>query len=890
MIFESFVGRERELALLNARREETLRTRRGSIVSITGAPGIGKSRLLREFRAGSGRNVASGSARARDGASLPYGTWESLLAAITVPQRPALTTVLEKARESANPDAVASADERVAAIINALCTIARAAGGLSLVIDDVQFCDRASLEALHVLADRIEDHPIVLVLAMRNLDSSRDLSRVTALARIERLAETHIRLLPLADEHLAPILALSLPPESIAPVLQLAEGFPFAAEELGRAAATRSSLSEGIPLSLSGAILERLERLPAIAREIIIRAAVLGRDFALEDLAHVVDASEADVLAALRSARDEQLIAEHTDSASGTFRFRHALTREALYRTLLRVEATRLHTAVADRLEAHAPDRIAEIAFHRWSAADAVRAPGACAAAGQRALTLGAPSDAIEQFIRALSFDPLEAEFIARVGTEASRLCRMLFREEEAYAIARAARLRVDPARGPFAAFNLLLQEAQQAARILKYDETERLFNSAEQILDEVPASLAERDARAALAESRAIVAISQGRHAGAREQFALATSLDTTIGRSDVLEVIRALLLFEDGKIDASLATFEHFLANETRPKNLAVGALKLAYAHWYLGRLGDARVAAVRMGQIARQHGLHGVVPTANAFVHLIDATQGQFGDALDHLATQPPVEPTTRLILPTLRANLSTWTGRAENAHLVRDLETIGPSHVNATLFAGAMIWLYNADAGTAGATIVRFLSSRDRYAFDFEDAAIAFGDANTARERIERLELLAQNPDHRAAHAYARLGRARLAERAAQSIEAARCGREAASAFAALNFPIQRARAAWIARDYDEASDVLTRLGATAELARLRGETVEAKAASKNTLSRREEQVARAAASGASVKEIALDLGIGARTVETHLQNAYAKLNIRTRLELARCFAD
>ena len=80
-------------------------------------------------------------------------------------------------------------------------------------------------------------------------------------------------------------------------------------------------------------------------------------------------------------------------------------------------------------------------------------------------------------------------------------------------------------------------------------------------------------------------------------------------------------------------------------------------------------------------------------------------------------------------------------------------------------------------------------------------------------------------------------------------------------------------------------VLLAIGATDELARLSGRSAEAKTKSVVGLSRREEQVARAAAGGASLKAIALDLSISARTAETHLQNAYAKLDVRTRLELA-----
>ncbi|MBV9440656.1 MAG: hypothetical protein JOZ24_11750 [Candidatus Eremiobacteraeota bacterium] len=149
---------------------------------------------------------------------------------------------------------------------------------------------------------------------------------------------------------------------------------------------------------------ERLAPLPARDREIILRAAAIGRRFDVALLAELTQSSTRRVTAALRAASRLQVIAP-LHRSGGWFEFRHALTREAVYEELVALELRSLHGAIGAALERLQPQRRADLedlAYHWWAAADPIRGAHYNEAAGDRATAVHAIEQALDYYQRAL--------------------------------------------------------------------------------------------------------------------------------------------------------------------------------------------------------------------------------------------------------------------------------------------------------------------------------------------------------------------------------------------------------------------------------------------------------------------------------------------------------
>src|SRR5947208_2184910 len=156
------------------------------------------------------------------------------------------------------------------------------------------------------------------------------------------------------------------------------EGNPFVLEELLKAALDRGDifLTAGgwdrkaihqlrLPQTVKQAILLRVERMSEEQADILRAAAVLGRSFDYRMLVGVSQQPVAAVLNALRSFVQDQLMDEET---SGLYRFRHALTREAIHDDLIAPERERLHACAADWLRTQLfPDKH-DLAYHLMAA------------------------------------------------------------------------------------------------------------------------------------------------------------------------------------------------------------------------------------------------------------------------------------------------------------------------------------------------------------------------------------------------------------------------------------------------------------------------------------------------------------------------------------------
>jgi class 3 adenylate cyclase/tetratricopeptide (TPR) repeat protein len=419
-----FVGRDGELAVLHAALDE-LRSGRGSVVEISGAAGIGKSRLVSQLVGDSPDVRALHAVCEQYEASTPYF-------ALRAPMRSALelgpeaTDVETGARLR---EVVASADPELAAwapllgillgldlppteetsrldprflrdvladVTARLFSAALADAPLLLIVEDVDFLDDASADLLRRLS-RSGTPPLVLLVTRADpaamwVDPDDD---------IPSFAFT---LLPLSAEQAAEIVAIAtdrqpLRPHDVEEIARRSGGSPlflFELLDLARATGTTDSL----PDSIEAVVAAEVDRLSPSDRTVLRYASVLGVRFDEALLAAALpDWVEADDAIWGRLA---ELIEPDPD---GGRRFRNALVREAAYEGLAYRRRRELHARVAETIEATAgsPEEEAPaLALHFFEAGRRNKAWRYCRLAGDHARSVAANVEAARFYERAL--------------------------------------------------------------------------------------------------------------------------------------------------------------------------------------------------------------------------------------------------------------------------------------------------------------------------------------------------------------------------------------------------------------------------------------------------------------------------------------------------------
>jgi len=290
-----------------------------------------------------------------------------------------------------------------------------------VVFEDLHWADPTSLDLIEQLMPLADRAPIAIVCLFRpwRQEASWRFHEVAARDYIHRY--TQIVLEPLGQEDsralVANLLHIEDLPEKVRKlVLTKAEGNPFFIEEVIRSLldaklvvrenshwrATREIENIAIPDTLAGVITARLDRLGEEPKRVVQTASVIGREFGLTALADVHGAREV-LNVALSDLQRRELIRERSSIPERVYTFKHALTQEAAYASLLLSKRRELHRRVAECLEGIAPESVNDIARHFTEAKEPARALPYLVKAGDLAARSYSTAEAIGLYTQAIS-------------------------------------------------------------------------------------------------------------------------------------------------------------------------------------------------------------------------------------------------------------------------------------------------------------------------------------------------------------------------------------------------------------------------------------------------------------------------------------------------------
>src|SRR5687767_7482212 len=433
------VGRQAERARF-AEHLAHARDGRGQTVLLSGEAGVGKSAFTRqaiEAATADGFRVLYGVTVESDG-GLPYapfvaavrsgfrGIERERLGRVLAQTAPDLAQLFpELSKASRSEPATTVEQHRLSVAFQGLFSAFAREAPVLLVVEDLHWCDEASLALLHYLARELRDTRVLLLGTYRSDEMHRrhPLLRVLAGMQRERLVG-EIALGKLTPEEVRELIRATLLPtdpnitvsEEFRDALYArSEGNPFFTEELikslvesgdifhrGETGWDRKPIEQmKIPGSVREAVRARVDKLSADAQATLSAAAAIGLRFSFDLLRDVRGIPEAELEAQLREFIEQQLAIE-LGGRSDEYGFRHALTKEVVYDDLMVRERKRLHRAVADALSADPRAEPALVAHHLIAAADNEAALPFLLEAARRAYRAFAPRDAAAHYEKAI--------------------------------------------------------------------------------------------------------------------------------------------------------------------------------------------------------------------------------------------------------------------------------------------------------------------------------------------------------------------------------------------------------------------------------------------------------------------------------------------------------
>ena len=873
---------------------------RGAALVVRGEPGIGKTTLL-DYAAERAEGVrVLRTLGVESESELPFAALHELLRPLlsgldSLPE--AQATALRQAfslTSGGRPEAFAA----YAASLH-LLTDAAARGPVLCLIDDAHWIDVPSAEAMAFAARRLQHDPVVMLFAARQPERSTfDAPGVPDLLLTGLHREAAEALLEEAGE---------LETERRADILELAGGNPLALLELPAALAAESSNSEAsgaiaMPIGrrLESAFLGRVEALSETSR----RAALLLAASDVGDLAVLAPALSHVGLSA--AALDELERGGLAAISQGGVAFTHPLVRSAVYQSAEPAARRAAHRSLAVAF-GQAGDR-ERLAWHLAAAATGPdeEVAGALEVAAELARARGGASAEARALERS-----------ARLTPDATR------RGQRLVAAAKAARIA-----GRATDAEAYIDEALRGAH------DEQTWAQAQAVLADIHYWYGRSDKVLALADSADRLAVVDKAAAGA---VLLIAAMDC--GPVDLRRALdladRAIALEPSNMVAASArATFLHRLGRSAEAEDAAleVGRVAEAVGDWYaaaeaavelaaLERYDEARRLATRAVAGLREEGAVKYLSHALCALTQIETRRGDLRGAYEaglgslDLA-RAIAEPLSVAFSASFLAACEALMGREDDAreHAATAVATISDGASRTTLEARSALGMLELQLGHPEQAVVHLepvQQALDRIGVvdpGYVHATPDYIEALMRSRRVPEAELTLEDLERRA----------RVANRIWAQAAAARCRLLAAPDdeiddhfTRALEWhgkagrPLEQARTELVygerlrragrrvdAREHlRRAVVVFERTGSRlfAERARkelaVTGERLRRTRDAHEELSAQELQVALVVARGATNKEAAGELFLSPKTIEFHLRNAYAKLGVRSRTELA-----
>ena len=444
----TFVGREQELRQLQGAFDAAV-SGQGALVMVVGEPGIGKTALceqLATYAAMRGGKALVGHCYEEGSVSLPYLPFVEAIRSYVLTREPEslrselgsaateVARIVSEVRErvAVEPRESGDAEDDRWRLYQAVTTFLRNAAAVNpllIVLEDLHWADRGSLDYLVHLARNLKGTRILILATYRDVevDRSHPLSGTIAeLRRVETFGrvllrgltsdEVHRMLNNLSGREVRWSLAEAVHRQTEGHPLFIQEVLRYLVEEgqfdrTGEAPGRRGSEELGIPEGLRDVIGKRLSRLSPECNRVLAVAAVAGRDFRLDVVQQVAGLPEEEAVAVLEEAKRAAVLEEHgTAGGAIQFRFAHAFFRQTLYEELFAPRRVRLHQQVGQALEKVYARRLdehaAELAEHFAQSSqpdDLEKALRYSEMAARRALDVYAYREGVQQLERALA-------------------------------------------------------------------------------------------------------------------------------------------------------------------------------------------------------------------------------------------------------------------------------------------------------------------------------------------------------------------------------------------------------------------------------------------------------------------------------------------------------
>jgi len=448
-IISEMVGRDREFEILSKRIQE-LKKGQGSIVSIVGKAGIGKSRLMAELRGQldfkeialfEGRALSTGKNLSfhpiihilkswagiteEDSDELSYNKLYQSIQRIAADQHieifPFIATMMGLTlKESAAERIVGIEGESLEKLIlkNLRDLLTKAAGvrPVIIVLEDLHWADASSIIFLKSLYKLVNDSPIVFINILR--PGYENTSELIIKYLEENFTSNHsyIFIGSLLDQESKELMdnllhKVSLPEKVSDLIIKKSDGNPFFIEEI-----IRSFIDEGIiefenntfrvtekieqvniPETINDVILSRVDKLDEKTKELLKTASAIGRNFYFKVLEEAAD-TIGELDERLEYLKEVQLINEGEKKNEIEYLFKHALAQQATYDSILKESRKKLHLKIARSIEKVFADNLHEfygtLAYHYEMAENYIKMEEYLLKAGEESLQSGAPHEA----------------------------------------------------------------------------------------------------------------------------------------------------------------------------------------------------------------------------------------------------------------------------------------------------------------------------------------------------------------------------------------------------------------------------------------------------------------------------------------------------------------